>query len=551
MKRILVALLCCLLALILPLGAVGCADDTPLPEKEDSSPDAPTPQEPAPQEPETPTPQAPQAPAGPQPSDILSAASTVQLSMTELLAVKKHTDDNGVSCRVMQGGCTDGTYYYVALNDGQNDSADSVSAIRKYDLATGRLLATFEDLHIAHCNDLAYNPDTNEILAVHNQPERWVISVFDRDSMELKRKITLDAEIYSLAYDPFEKCYWAGLSYGFDFIKLGLDFKQIGDDYTGMVTGYTKQGMDVDEKYIYFCQYKKNSLIVYDKNGNYVRELLLPKTDYEAENVCHVGNVFYIGYYTTPGGGTLYKTEVCPVESKTVGVTMSQLSVLDRYTDPNGKLYKVPQGSCTDGTYLYQAMNNDINTGYLTVIQKIDPQTGQVLATSSPFSAGLSNGMTYNTVTGQIVLAHNTPETQKISFIDPDTLTPTSSHTLSFHFYTIAYDAVRNGYWLGLSGTYDLTFISADLTEATTYSGYNTGYTKQANDCDGQYVYMLQSAVNAVVIYRTNGILVGVVELPVTSNSAQSICHIGNTFYIAYNVSSAGGILYTATVSIT
>ena len=369
--------------------------------------------------------------------------------------------------------------------------------------------------------------------------------------MEFTRKITLDVEIYSLAYDPFEQCYWAGLSYGFDFVKLGLDFKQIGNDYTGMATGYTKQGMDVDEKYIYFCQYNKNSLIVYDKNGNYVREMLLPKTDYEAENVCHVGSTFYIGYYTTPGGGTLYEVTPVALESMTVNVTMDTLITLDRYTDANSDLYKVPQGSCTDGTYLYQAMNNDVSTGYLTVIHKIDPQTGQIIATSAPFSAALSNDMTYNSKTGQIVLAHNTPEAQKLSFIDPVTLTITSTRTLSFNFYSVAYDSVRDGYWLGISGTYHLAFVSADLSESTTYSGYATGYTKQSNDCDGQYVYVLQSATNALVVYRTDGVLIGVAELPVTGNSAQSICHIGNTFYIAYNVSSAGGILYTASITVT
>ena len=36
--------------------------------------------------------------------------------------------------------------------------------------------------------------------------------------------------------------------------------------------------------------------------------------------------------------------------------------------------------------------------------------------------------------------------------------------------------------------------------------------------------------------------------LPAGANSAQSICHVGSTFYTGYNVSDAGGILYTATV---
>ena len=551
MKRFFTAFLCCLLVLLMSVCAIGCdSDDVPptgTPEQESPTPETPSDDTPTPAPTPTPTP----APTGPQPSDVISTSGTLQLTMNPLFEVKAHTDNNNIYCRVMQGGCTDGTYFYVALNDGYSNNADSISAIRKYELATGRLVAIFEDLYIAHCNDLTYNPETNEILAVHNTPERWVISAFDRDTMEFKRKITLDVEIYSLAYDPFEKCYWAGLSYGFDFVKLGLDFKQIGDDYTGMVTGYTKQGMDVDEKYLYFCQYNRNSLIVYDKNGNYVKELLLPRTDYEAENVCHVGSTFYIGYYTNPSGGVVYKTDVYAIENKTINVTMTTLATMDRYTDGNDNVYKIPQGSCTDGTYLYQAMSNDVSDGYLTVIHKIDPLTGQILATSAPFTAALSNDMAYNSQTGQIVLAHNSPEAQKLSFIDPVTLTPTSTHTLSFNFYAITYDPTLNGYWLGLSGTYDLAFLDADLNRISTHTGQATGYTKQSLDCDGQYVYALQSAANALVVYHTNGILIGVVELPVTGNSAQSICHIGNTFYIAYNVSSAGGILYTASITVT
>ena len=72
----------------------------------------------------------------------------------------------------------------------------------------------------------------------------------------------------------------------------------------------------------------------------------------------------------------------------------------------------------------------------------------------------------------------------------------------------------------------------------------------QGGCTDGTYVYAVHSAANTLVIYKTDGTPVGVCALPAGANSAQSICHIGSTFYIGYNVSDAGGILYTATVTV-
>ena len=548
MKHTLRAALAALLVVLLMLGAMGCSEKSPPAADPPPSTETGTPTPPATEvTPPAPTPEAP-APKGPEPCDIISRTGTLWTPMTEVFKIHSYTDVNSVHCRVVQGGCTDGTYYYVALNDGQSSNAASISAVRKYELATGKLLATFEGLQIAHCNDITYNPDTGELLMVHNTPERWLISVFDGDSLEFKRKIDLgNLEIYSLAYDRDEQCYWAGLSYGFNFVKLDLSFTQVGSVYVGMETGYTKQGMDVDSKYIYFCQYNKNSVIVYDKQGNYIKEILLPVTSYEAENICHVGNTFYIGYYKSSAGGMVYRTDLRISED--TSVSMTELATLNRYTDSGGNLYKVAQGSCTDGEHIYLAMNNDISSGYRTVIYKIDPQTGAVLNTVEGFTTGLTNDMTYNSKTDRILIAHNTPEATKFSVYEADTLEHVETVTLSYNIYCIAYDPVRDGYWVGLSGTYDLAFLDADLNR-TVYSGYNTGCTKQGLDCDGTYVYAVHSAANTLVIYKTDGTPVGVCALPVSTNSAQSICHIGNAFYIGYNVSDAGGILYTATVTV-
>ncbi len=245
-----------------------------------------------------------------EPAYHITKDNKITLKMTVIASIPPYTDSNGVYCKIVQGSFTDGKYVYVTLNDGNSEDPNSISAIRKFDAETGELIKTYENFSFCHCNDMTYNPKTGEFVVVHNAPNRRWISIFDLETMTLKKKLKLDLKIYSMSYDPYENCYWVGISGGYTFAKLDLDFKQIGEIYTGFESGFTKQGMDIDSKYIYFLQWKKNCIQVYDKSGNYIRQIDLPIGFYEPENICHIGDVFYIGYYTTsPAGGRIYKTQ--------------------------------------------------------------------------------------------------------------------------------------------------------------------------------------------------------------------------------------------------
>jgi len=59
-------------------------------------------------------------------------------------------------------------------------------------------------------------------------------------------------------------------------------------------TGYTTQGVDCDEKYIYFVQYNKNVVVIYDWDGNRVACIDLAISGCEPENIFHVGTDFYV-----------------------------------------------------------------------------------------------------------------------------------------------------------------------------------------------------------------------------------------------------------------
>ena len=503
-------------------------------------------------EPEVTTkPDEPTIPKGDQPSVHIPEKGTLKTTMEQLFTIADHTDKNGVHCRVVQGGCTDGTYYYVGLNNGVK-TLDSISAIHKYEIATGKLVKTYEGVKASHCNDMVYNHDTHELMIVHNQPDREHISVFDPDTLEYKRTITVDHEIYGLSYDPYEKCYWVGISHGFTFAKLDLNFKTIAV-YNSPETGYTHQGIDSDDKYVYLVKYNSNAIMVHLKDGSYVREIPLPVTSNEAEHIFHIGDTLYVGYYKSSKGGMLYKLSFETVSS--MEVTLSDWAKYDTVpilNGANGTKYITAQGGCTDGTYLYIVLSNGDSSAFRSAFHKIDLRTGETVQIYENLETGQTNDMTYNPNTKEILISTDNPDKTTVMIFDAETMTLKETKHLSFKIYAIAYDPVKNGYWVGTSGNYNFAFLDTNLKQVgDTYPGYSTGATKQAMACDGTYLYFLHSAANTLVVYDTNGNLAAAVPLPERSGAAQNLAIVDGTFYIGYHVADVGCVIYTVTVTVT
>ncbi len=239
----------------------------------------------------------------PSPADYISSGAEVKITETKMGKL-----DPYAGCRMIQGGGTDGKYLYVILNDGKSSGAKSV--LNKISLETMQVVERKEGLAVDHGNDLCVNPNTGELIIVHNAPNRTHLSVFDLETLEFKRKVVLTCEIFAISYDASLDCYWVGLSHGDNFAKLDTEFKMV-KIYRGAGKGYTTQGMDCDSRYLYFVMYKKCCIVVYDKDGKYVGEYALPVDDCEPENISHVGDEFYI-VYNNPSwsGGLIYKARL-------------------------------------------------------------------------------------------------------------------------------------------------------------------------------------------------------------------------------------------------
>lgn len=204
-----------------------------------------------------------------------------------------------------------------------------------------------------------------------------------------------------------------------------------------------------------------------------------------------------------------------------------------------GVSYRQLQGGCTDGEYMYFAMNDTKEEGSRSIIYKIPLGKSTPVAQSEPLPTDHSNDMTYDSVNDRLVVCHNAPNKKMLSFVDPETLTVTGTHELPFKAYCIQYAAERDRYVVGVAGTMDVAILDRDFNELQRLKGEKTGYTKQGCDADENYIYFIQYNKNCVVIHDWEYNRVAVIDVPVTGCEPENMFHVKNDFYIGC---AAGGL---------
>lgn len=212
--------------------------------------------------------------------------------------------------RIMQGGCTDGKYCYFAMENQTFPEGSHMSYIYKYDVNTRELVSRSEALPLDHSNDICYNPDTHELIVVHNAPNRNIISILDPDTLTVKEKVKLKYQIFSMAYNQSRQQYVIGLSGGQNFALLDTNFKSV-KNYAVNSTGYTTQGVECDNDFIYFVQYNQNVIMIYDWAGKLVKRVDMTLLGIEPENISLIEGEFIIGCNNASWtGGEVYSLEI-------------------------------------------------------------------------------------------------------------------------------------------------------------------------------------------------------------------------------------------------
>ena len=218
-----------------------------------------------------------------------SSAKDTFYDTAKTLLVKPNIEtDAGFSegSSTVQGGCTDGKYAYFIIHG-------SATRLLKYDLKNFKLVDMVDCIGFDHANDITYNSKLNRLVVTNNSPHYDVLTVLNPDTLEVTSNQKLKLDVYSISYNEKTNQYVVGISGTYDYAVLDGKFKVV-KKYSGVNTGYTRQGCDSDNEYIYFVQGEKsNIVVVYDNKGNLVKKIKIDE-NLEVENMFHVGTDFYI-----------------------------------------------------------------------------------------------------------------------------------------------------------------------------------------------------------------------------------------------------------------
>ena len=206
--------------------------------------------------------------------------------------------------KTLQGGCTDGEYAYICSADTKNNKC----VITKYNIETWEEVAKSKAVKVDHGNDIAYNKDKDCLVVCHNSPNRTLVSLVDKETLEVTETIEIPLEIYSITYNEIKNKYAVGISYTHDFAILDKNFNVVETIQGAKPESKTKQGMDSDSKYIYFLLSTPNAISVYDWKGNHygVFKLNDEAKKFEGEHIFLHNDDLYIGYNSDKG--KIYKS---------------------------------------------------------------------------------------------------------------------------------------------------------------------------------------------------------------------------------------------------
>ena len=258
---------------------------------------------------------------------------TVKKTLDIPKAAKQGVYDNSI----MQGGCTDGTYGYYALIDkqGTDKLTDDTQKIAKVKLSTGKLVKLSGNVPIDHANDMTYDSNKKRIVVVHNMggsdKVKKRITTINPSTLKVigKKDIVIPTKLEgssasklkeikglcSVAYNKKKQQFIFLISGSHNLLFTDKDFNPIKfvkiDDSQKTNNSYWYcQGMDATNNFIYVLTSPKsgsnyNKMLMYDWAGN-LKCTIHIKKGYEIENVFHVSDKWYAGFYTFHKVGNKY-----------------------------------------------------------------------------------------------------------------------------------------------------------------------------------------------------------------------------------------------------
>lgn len=174
-----------------------------------------------------------------------------------------------------------------------------------------------------------------------------------------------------------------------------------------------------------------------------------------------------------------------------------------------------PQGACFGGGYLYRALVAEDTEP--TMIQKINPATGEIVKERTLDVLGHANDLTY--VKGEVYVAHSA-STSTIYALDGETLELKRTFSVPSTIWGIEYEPENDLFILGTVGSAYLSVYYPDFSFMYRIKPQNPfyGFVRQGIAADKNYIYVaLDNAYGAVIgnnmgssvmVYTWNGIWV-------------------------------------------
>ncbi len=242
-----------------------------------------------------------------------------------MFTISADADNRTAGYDAVGSGCSDGTYLYVAIvNNEQNYTTTAI--LQKIDLTDGSVIQTSVPLPLAHCNDMCYNPHTNEIIAAPMVTNESNLYVIDPNTLTLKETVEVPFEahtLYDITYNPVLRQYVV-LANG-KFHITDDDFRLLKSvAYSFPKDTLTAQGVHCTEDYVLWVGSKKGenppAILVYNWNFELIDTVALTGATEEPETLLtHCGVLYCV--YNKDRTGTLPGTVAGELGTLTFEIT--------------------------------------------------------------------------------------------------------------------------------------------------------------------------------------------------------------------------------------
>lgn len=183
----------------------------------------------------------------------------------------------------------------------------------------------------------------------------------------------------------------------------------------------------------------------------------------------------------------------------------------------------VPQGGCSDGTYFYQMLitkqvTEDESKNECKIV-KVNLKTGEVVKISEALPLNHANDITYNSKRNCLVVCHNAPNRDTLSYVDPETLALKETFQIKYEIFSIDYNASRDCYVVGLSGGQTFRILDAEFKAVGKVNLPNDAtksHTTQGVGSDDEFIYFalyMRGAKSVIAVFDWDGNYVSMITL--------------------------------------